>query len=428
MAVNIIPSTARAAVLRAGVFASAIISVPAQPVIGPAPQAVSSSTVAEDHTAGSKPRPKSLFASALPSSMPFLKWGPVSVRPHLLYRILECDGLLNATQLEDSSSLVQTVAPGVLLEVGQNWTVDYTHSRTFYSSRFFHDEVKREGNITGAYVYGHWLFAVAGGYASDSTTLVETARQTPQDSYSTEVTAAYQLGPRIRLSTTAGMSWRDVRESIDNPEWTTADWKSWTATEFVRYLVSPRLDIGVGVTFGYDNIDPGADMSHYQPHAQLVWKATEKITLSLRGGFEERTIKGLESESMTNPIYHTSLSYTPFTTTTISVAATRGFSASYFANRAIRTMGWSATVEQRLLKRLYLHLDYTTSRTRYSITGVGPHLGRDDDVRSVGARLSSRFVENGTLSLIYQQGRNTSSASGYSFDGHQIGAEFTYRF
>jgi len=59
----------------------------------------------------------------LPLEDPF-RWGPVHVRPHVTYRYSASSGL-QARPGQSSDSAIQDVSPGVLLELGDRWRMDY---------------------------------------------------------------------------------------------------------------------------------------------------------------------------------------------------------------------------------------------------------------------------------------------------------------
>jgi hypothetical protein len=400
----------------------------AEPVLAPASGSASAPVAAESKAGGGTIFGKSLFQSAQDPALPLAKWGPVAARPHFLYRYLHANGLLNPQQREDDSSAIHTISPGVLFELGRAATFDYTYSRTSYSNPFFKSEEEHDTRVTGVFRRQKWSLAGSGRYTSSAPILVETARQTPQEAFVTDVDFVVHVGDRIVLTTGATSTSRKVNQIPLDPQWTTTNWDSWIVTQYLDYQISPRFEIGLGYSAGYDAVKPGADMTHTQPQGRLSWRATDKIAVSLTAGIEQRTFKGGRGSTLENPVYQATLQYAPLRTTKLIASGNRSFSASYFANWATRSLVWSGGIEQRLLKRFYLNAAYGEHETSYVLTSLAAYLNRTDKTKTVTARLTTAFIQRGSISLIYQNGRNTSTTPGYSFDNDQVGVETTYRF
>jgi hypothetical protein len=382
-----------------------------------------------DASAGDgKSSAKSMLELAQSSNLPLLKRGPVSARPHLFYRILYADGLLDPTQRADDSSVIQTVSPGVLFEIGDSWTVDYTYSRITYSSRLFHDKNEHNASVSTGYKRERWAFTGTESYSNTAPLLAETGTQTPQEQYSTDLSLVVYLGPRTQLNTGASVSSRHTNSVTANPLWTSSDWTSWQVSEMLQRELGPRLNVSAGLNAGYDSVKPGADMSHIQPTGRITWVPTNKISVTAQAGIERRKFKSGRGSQIENPVYRGSLQYAPFNATKLSASVSRAFSASYFANWATRSTGWSTGIEQRLLQRYYLNLDYTESETRYIQTNLAGYLNRNDNAHTIGARLSTPILGAGSLTFVYQNGRDNSTERGFSFVTHQYGAEISYRF
>lgn len=378
-----------------------------------------------------EPKPRispATIASAFAPTLPLFRRGALSVRPHLLYRLLDAEGLLNAGQLEDSSSIIQTIAPGVLLEFGNNVSLDYTYIKNLYSNPIFRDDSEHHATFAAGFTRGNWMFGLSQMYGRASPTLVETAQQTPQENYSTEANASYELGQRTRINLGIARTSRNVDETRHDPQWTTADWTSWSSTNVVQYIVSSQLDIAGGVIVGYDSVNPGADMEYSQPFTRVTWRPTKKISATAQVGIEKRRFTSGDLEPLENPVYNASLLYEPVDTTRLRVAGNRSFAASYFSNSAVESTGWSAGVEQRLLQRFYLTAAYAQQETAYLATSFAFLADRVDTSKLLSLRLSRPILGRGSLTLLYDHGRNLSNIAGFSFRTRQAGLELSYRF
>src|SRR6185295_14033381 len=86
------------------------------------------------------------------SDSPLMRVGPVAVRPHVFYRFSYGDGLASAGT-NHSSSTIHELSPGVLLGLGDHWTLDYTPTLRFYSSKEFRDTLDHDVRLRGGTTY-----------------------------------------------------------------------------------------------------------------------------------------------------------------------------------------------------------------------------------------------------------------------------------
>lgn len=399
----------------------------AQPVIAPPASVVSPPSAAagaSDSHVGSS----ASLASGLKQSRPLLLVAGISVRPHLLYRVMEADGLLNATQTEDSTSVIQTVALGLTVKSQKMLTFDYTISKNFYSNPIFKDELAHEAVLTGNLSHRAWTLGLSQSYSSNASTLVETGQQTPQEKYTTTVDVVYKLGERTRIVSGAALHIRNVNSKSKTPDWTMADWRSLSLTELLYYSFTDRLTLGIGYIIGYDDPTPGVDMATTQPRVELSWLPTNKLSLGATYGVEKRKLKPSNIEDLNNPVYTASLGYAPLPTTKLSLKANRSYSASYFSNSIVNSKGWGGGIDQRLIGKLYVGASANWNKIHYIATGLTTIGDRHDTERSLGLHLSTPFVGQGLMTVSYDHGNNRSTIPGYTFSSHQVAFEVSYRF
>jgi len=206
------------------------------------------------------------------------------------------------------------------------------------------------------------------------------------------------------------------------------DARSWSTTEGLNYQLWPRVSVGLSATFGYDNLSVGPDMASEQVEGRINWRAGNKLTFSLNGGFEDRQFLNSNVPASLNPIFGLSLVYRLFEVTTLSLNAARTVSASYFQSQVTETTGFSASIQQRLLKRLYLSLSGGYGTTSYQATTTGLAVNRQDDRSSFDVRLSCPFLRNGSASVYYDWSDNASNATGFKYTSNQAGLEVGYHF
>jgi Putative beta-barrel porin 2 len=350
---------------------------------------------------------------------PPLQWGPVSLRPHLLYQFLYGDGIQSSPGQQEKTT-INTISPGLLLGIGSHWSIDYTPTLTFYSNSAFHDTTAQNVIMTGGTAYENWVLGLSQSYNYSSQPLVETGGQTSQDEYKTAASASYQFSRQMSLELAVNQDFTFPSNFAESREWSTVDW--------LDYQFWPRFSAGIGVGFGYTDVSVGNDSIDGQLQCRIRWRATDKISLQISGGADDRHFFGGGTSDLINPLYSVSVQYQPFDETTISLSANGTVGTSYFTNQVTETKGVDVTLNQRLLKKLFLTLGGSYQNVSYTATTKGVSAGRNDDTYSFNARLSTAFLKRGTIAAIYQFSDNSSNQSGFGYTSNQVGLEVGYRY
>jgi hypothetical protein len=305
-------------------------------------------------------------------------------------------------------------------DIGTRWTADYTPSWTYYSSDKFANTVAHSASIHGTAGFTDGSIQFGQNYVRSSDPLVETGRQTRQETANTSLSVNYALGRHSRLDAIFG---HDLRYASGAP-----NTRSWTNQEWLHHQVSNRIDAAVGIGFGWVNVDPGADMRSTEPQVRLGWRPIDKINVDVHAGQEHRTFRAPGVAAMNNPTYGASIHYQPVGVTSIFFSADRGVSASYFQNQVNERATWSMGFDQRLLERFHLNAIYGRSRVRYIPAAAVRVVGRDDETSTFSLRLSTSFLRRGTIGLFYQRMHNSSNVGLYQFSSDQSGLEIGYRY
>ena len=403
-------------------FAQAVIGQAAS-IMAPESQALKASGTARRNLPS-----LSSINSVLAGQGPLAQWGPVAVRPNLLHRFSYGDGLLNPTQRERQSSVINTTTAGVRLEVGKHWTVRYAATNNEYSNQFIKDTFDHDASISGTVVKGDWTLGATQSFQTNSPILAETGQQTGQEFYSTGVNFAYQLGSRSLVEFSVARTARLANSDVETPQWTSADWYSWVGSGRFRYGFSSKFEAVAGIDLSYDEISRSPDMRSMQPHIQVIWRPTERISLSARAGSEIREVEGDAVGDINNPVYSASFQYEPFDTTSISLSASQAVSASFFANLASKSTTYGATLSQRLLQRFYLSMGYSVGETTYIATSLNFIDGRRDQFSSYNVRVSMPVLRRGSVAIFAQRTHNSSNTSEFDFTSDQFGLEVGYSF
>ena len=125
----------------------------------------------------------------------FYSMGPVNLHAHLFYSITDGDGL-QSTPGHRSSTVINMVSPGIDVNVGSVWTLQYRPNLTFYSAKGFQDTTDQNVALSGLTQHGNWSFGLTQTFSDTTDPLVETGTQTSQQMYTTGLSAGVQLGSR----------------------------------------------------------------------------------------------------------------------------------------------------------------------------------------------------------------------------------------
>ena len=371
--------------------------------------------------------------AATDDSLPqFFCYGPLVLRPHAAYRFSYGNGI-QSTPGNQQDTAVQELSPGIRLNFGTRWSVDYTPTLRFYSDSKFRDTVDHAVALAGGFQLDDWTIGFSHGSAFTTAPLVETGSQTEQSTHSTGITASHPFTSRLSGDFGLNQQINMVSGFQDSYDWSTLDW--------LNYEFWPRLTAGIGAGGGYVKINDNSqtrntnnlDQTFEQLQARVNWRTTDKISFQVSGGLEDRQFNTVGSSDSVNPIFGASIQYEPFKATQISLTASRAVGSSDYNLAAQQSESTSVglNLNQRLLRKFTLGLGVAYVMTDYS-TAVGAAsasaANRSDDDVSFNVRLSHPFAKRGTWSVFYQYSDNHSSLHGFSFQSNQMGFEISYNY
>ena len=362
--------------------------------------------------------PREAAPSASAETLP-LQWGLVSLRPYLNYRLLYGDGIQSGPGQQQTTT-INAISPGLLFGIGDHWTLDYMATKTFYSNRAFQDTLDHSLQLKGGTTFEDWVFGLSGSYSSSTQPLVETGVQTKQTTWSTTASVGYHLNSRLFLDTSVTHNDQSAEAFTSSREWSTSDW--------LHYQITPQFDTAIGFGAGKVDVSAGSDMTYTRPQAQIGWRPTSKLSLNLQGGIENRKFLSGGASDLRTPTYGASIQYQPVDTTAFTFGASQTVAPSYFTSQIIKSTGWTAAFEQRLLQYFHLGVGLGHQKNTYLSTAGIVTAGRDDDSDSFNARLSTTILRNVSIAALYQRSRNSSNLAGYGYTSSQVGLEVGWRY
>lgn len=354
------------------------------------------------------------------------RWGPVHLRPRVTYRYSISDGL-QAEAGQESKTEIHEIIPVFHFQLGDLWSLTYTPAFRFYSDSAFEDSLDHSLLLAGATVYESWSLGFSQGYSFSSTPLVETGAQTKQETFSTSLSASYQLNSKVSFDLGLNQNLRFIKESgAASSTGTVGDSREWSTTDWVNYQLFPKLRVGAGVGFGYS--DNESATTYEQINGRIDWKVAQKLNLGLTAGFEQRQFLDSDQPDLFNPIFSASIAYQIFEPTSLSLTASRSVNTSYYENLVTENTSVNVGLSQRLFGRFNLGLSAGIGSSDYKGAASGVNPTRQDDTSHYSASLSTSFWKRATASVFYSVSENSSGQSDVDYSSKQIGGEVSYQF
>jgi hypothetical protein len=367
-----------------------------------------------------------------PPTAGFSLWGPVVIHPHLLYTFLDGNGI-EAAPGQPSQTVINTVAPGFLLNIGPAWSIDYTPSLSYYSNPVFKNTLNESASLRGNWTNNDWVLGLSQSYVSTTEPLVETGEQTEEVAYATALNASYQMGSKMSLDLGVNQNFRDAGELSDLEEWTTDDW--------LNYQPGNRWGAGLGLILGYDILQPGSQMPFEQLQGRVNYHPGPKLTLTLSGGVEDRQFLDPSAPPLISPLFAGTLVYSN-ALTTVSLTASRTVTPSLYANEIEVITAYGGSIRQQLSKKFSVEGDagYTSTPLTSIVPAPLPQyfIGAppqsdlvevlNDNTTSLTARLSYDVLQSLSLSVFYTWRDYSSGQANFSYISRQAGFSMNYRY
>jgi hypothetical protein len=385
----------------------------AQSVLAPGPQPPD-----QTPTAMQQVNEMDVFATPPQTESQPLKWGAVTVRPHPYYQFLSADGL-QSNPNQTASTLIQTISPGALAEIGSHWTINYIPLWTIYSNSQFSDNFGQTASVMGGTTYNDWRLGLNQTYTDTSAPSSVTGGQTREKTFNTALNGLYTMNSKMSLDLSLAQNYVTADQFSSYTEWSTMGW--------LNYQFEPRLSAAIGAGGGYNNDRSGPDMTFQRAGGRVNWRATDKISFQLDAGMEVRQFLSGGAAPLVNPVFNAMIQYQPFEQTQITITGQRMVEASYLQNQVTETTSAGVNLNQRLLGKLFLDLNGRYQLMKF-VSAVSNGPDREDDLYNFNAQLGRAFLKRGTFAVIYQLSKNTSNQSGFSFTSHQVGFRIGFNY
>jgi len=360
-------------------------------------------------------------------------WGPIVAFPHILYSLTYGNGI-EAQPGFNSTTWINTIAPGVLFTLGSHWALDYTPTFAFYSNPSFDNTIDHNVVLRGSTTYGDWNLSLSQSYVDTTQPLLETGTQAEQVAYLTALSAVWQMGSKLSTEYSVSQNFRFTPGFTSLHEWEESDW--------VNYEFLPQLVAGLGVTGGYNELSLGSDMPFGEINGRVTFRPGTKLSLTVQAGAEDTRFIHPAAPSTINPIFNVSAVYLIRESTTLTLSAARTVTPALYQNELNVTTTVTAALNLPVARNLHFNVAATyMSEPFTSIVpaplpagdfGVPPKtdlvLVRSDTRYNIRVGLTETFHTHLTGTIFYMWSDNSSSQANFSYTGNQFGLQAIYRF
>jgi hypothetical protein len=358
-----------------------------------------------------------------------LQWGLANLEPRFLYRLNYSEGI-RANRETTTKTLIHELHPGIKIDIGKLWDINYSPVARFYMSDEFRDTLNHTVRFSGGTSYGDWTLGLRQTYSRTEDPSTETGAQTERQLFITGLSAGYAFNSKLSLQLGLSQRLRFIGsdEGDGNQGGNYTDSMSWSTMNWLNYQLLTRVGVGVGAGVTYTDVSEGSDMFSEQVMGRANWRVQEKLNLSVSGGLEIRQFLDSEASDSSSPLYTIAATYQVFEHTRLTLTGMGSVSASAFRDTITESTTMRIDLTQRLLGHLNLSLGGGFRNSSYSDTQQDLETTREDDGTFFDVRLSTGFLKRATASVFYRRSENESSGSGFGYSSNQMGLEVGYHF
>lgn len=348
--------------------------------------------------------------------------------------------LTNTNKVDDWYFAIEprlTVGFGDIEGRNENYIrLDYMPSIILYADHSNEDAVSHLIELEGQYRFSRLTLSLFQGvYILDGTNLnsivdttglfanLDTSTFTRLNLFTTRLRANYELTAKLFLTGEVD-GW-----IYDYPDAGFISSEMISGGLYINYVVTPKLTLGVGGTFGYNWVDdPSVDQTFEQANFRINYQVTGKLGLSASAGVEFRQFDD-HRDDYVSPVFEIGAIYQPFDGTTITLAAGRRIlNSGVFEDQNFATTYIVGRFQQRLFRRVYLGLAGGYENSDYFATTSGVNAPRNDDYFFVSPSIDVLITRWVSVGAYYLHREDNSNIDFFSFDNNQVGVRATFRF
>lgn len=361
------------------------------------------------------------------ASVEWLRWGPIDLRPRVATS-LTYDDNITLSRSDEFSDFFWSFTPGLSLMAGERLTsetpfvsVDYDANLMVFNEHTEFNDLNHSLGMEGRWPMAKLTLGMTGGYDMLSTPLIYTSDRIDRSLYRLGLTAHYQYSEKTSFDINGHYDAADYgNRLIGSKQWSNDDW--------MNHQLTGKLNLGLGVTFGYLEPDLGPSQKFQRISMRANYVLTYKLNLDASVGEEFRQYEGFPMS--VTPVFSLGATYRPVDRTTIRLNGYRREQSSVTVIDANQvTTGMSLNVRQQVWDRIGVSAGGSYENSEYRAVRQGVSFGRSDDYFAVNIGMDITLTQRWNAGLTAQHRENTSdSPNGIVFDDNQVSLQTSYSF
>lgn len=356
----------------------------------------------------------------------WLRWWIFDVKPHVSAEAVYDDNvnISSATKQDDfiwvASPGLTAIAGDPMAEGARLLNISYTPSFVVFTEHSQYDSIDHSASINGIWPFSKLTLGFRQTYDRSTGGIVDVGNRVERETYGTALTSAYELSEKTSFEINAHQQIADYPAPlIGTKEWSNDDW--------INYLISAKVTLGLGFTFGHVEVDRNPSQDYERALLRASYKLTYKVDLTASVGGELREYD--QGSQHLGAIFSMGGTYWPTESTSFSIEGHRdNRNSALLAGQNYISTGIGLTARQRLIERLFLNLGGSYEHAEYESAVSGVAATRSQDYFVLNSGLDVSLTERWLAGLFFRHRENLSNEGSFGFTNNQIGMQTSYQF
>jgi hypothetical protein len=360
----------------------------------------------------------------------WVKLGPFDIIPSFQSSVYYDDNV-GAQEVNEEEAIVLTLAPTIDVvasdmadRMGKSLQVSYTPGFFF----FFGDDVSdrnrinHSANISGQLAGAKLELGFDQAFRFTTGPVIDLGTSADRMFYDTRLTSRYNMSEKTSIDVNGMLRISNYsdEEFFDTLNLANDNW--------LNYNYSEKLRLGLGLIFGFTDIQDFEDQTFQQLRVRADYAIAEKVDLQASAGGEWRQFKSGIDDTL-NPVWNLGAAYRPRDSTTFQLTLFQRYDASSrTGSQSYVNTGVTLSLRQMLMQRLALNLGGSYAVSDYESTVQGGQADRKDDL--YGARVSLDFYlrPRWTVGVFYNYSVRDSTEPTLEFERNRVGLQTAWTY